>query len=135
MTEREKRLYECFSCKNNGFPGEMVQLAGKTEQGAPIRKNPDDSPHTHRSKLSGARQPQQQQQQQTTIPMTQPLSGSSNNSNRTMKDEEIARMHTENQEDRKAYRDLMRQDVDAKLQIAIAIKALADAIREKSSLI
>lgn len=128
----EQRLFECFACKNNGFPGEMVILAGKDDRGNPIRKNPDKLPHSHKTKLVGRQQHTYQQQQQQQIPMTQPLSGQQNFSK--TKDEEIARMHTENQEDRKAYRDLMKEDINAKLQIAIAIKALAEAIKERGGL-
>lgn len=129
MSEDEK-LWPCFVCKNNGFPTEMIILAGKDDRGSPIRKNPDKTPHTHKNKLGPRQQYASQQQQQATIPMTQPLSG---NSFKTVKDQDIERMHTENQEDRKAYRDLMQQDINAKLQIAIAIKALAEAIKERGS--
>jgi molecular chaperone DnaK (HSP70) len=124
MSEKEEQLWPCFTCKNNGFPNEMIILAGKDERGSAIRKNPDKSPHIHKSKLAGGgyRPPQQQQ-----IPMTQPLSSQSNKT----KDEEIARMHVENQEDRKAYREVLKEDVDAKMELARAINKLAEAIKER----
>lgn len=131
----DKPLYPCFVCKNNGFPSEMIILAGKDDRGSPIRKNPDESPHTHKNKL-GPRQQYQQYgpKQQTTIPipMTQPLSAQQNFSK--TKDEEIARMHIENQEDRKAYREVLKEDVDAKMELARAINKLAEAIKERGGL-
>jgi molecular chaperone DnaK (HSP70) len=123
MSEKEEQLWPCFTCKNNGFPNEMIILAGKDERGSAIRKNPDKSPHIHKSKLAGGYRPPQQQQ----IPMTQPLSSASNKT----KDEEIARMHVENQEDRKAYREVLKEDVDAKMELARAINKLAEAIKER----
>jgi hypothetical protein len=65
-----KQPFECFVCKNNGFPAVMVYLAGKDEQGKAIRQEADGSPHQHKTKLassSSSQQQQQQQQQVTTI--------------------------------------------------------------------
>jgi len=51
-------------CKNNGFPGTQVYLAGKDDQGRAIRLEEDGvTTHVHKTRL--ASQQQQQQQQQT----------------------------------------------------------------------
>jgi hypothetical protein len=63
-----KQTWECFVCKNNGFPGTMVYLAGKDDQGRAIRLEPDGTtPHTHKTKV-----PSQQQQSQQTQQLQQP---------------------------------------------------------------
>lgn len=116
-----KKTYECFVCKNNGFPNIMVVLAGKDEHGRPIRKDPiDESDHVHMTKLGGQQQQVTQAQQPTPIPTY-----------RQANDQRIAEMHEENRVDREKYRDLMAQDVEAKLEIAKAITKLAEAIRYK----
>lgn len=62
-----KNTFECFTCKNNGFPGVMVYLAGKDEQGKAIRLESDGiTPHTHKTKVPSQQQ-QQQQQKEITI--------------------------------------------------------------------
>jgi hypothetical protein len=44
-------MYECFKCKNNGFPGVMVYLAGKDDHGRAIRLDDDGTtPHIHKTK-------------------------------------------------------------------------------------
>jgi hypothetical protein len=116
-----KKTYECFVCKNNGFPNVMVVLAGKDEHGRPIRKDPiDESDHVHMTKLGGQQQQVTQAQQPTPIPTYKQAN-----------DQRIAEMHDENREDRQKYRDLMREDVEAKLEIARAINKLAEAIKER----
>ena len=67
-----KQTYECFVCKNNGFPGTLVYLAGKDAQGRAIRLEDDGTtPHVHKTKVPSQQQqkPQQQetQQQGTTV--------------------------------------------------------------------
>lgn len=126
-----KRTFECFVCKNNGFPNVMVVLAGKDDHGRPIRKDPDDeSDHVHKTKLAGStgggyqpRQAPQQVEQQQTQPQPQLSSYKQQN------DARIAEMHEENRDDREKYRQLMAEDVAAKREIALAIIKLADAIR------
>ena len=116
-----KKTYECFVCKNNGFPNVMVVLAGKDEHGRPIRKDPiDEGDHVHMTKLGG-------QQQQVTQAQPQPQITNYRQAN----DQRIAEMHEENRADREKYRDLMREDVEAKLEIARAINKLAEAIKER----
>ena len=60
-----KGPYECYSCKNNGFPGEMVFLAGRDEKGRAIRQQEDGSAHIHKSKVPSQQQQITQQQQET----------------------------------------------------------------------
>lgn len=118
----QPRLFECYTCKNNGFPNEMVKLAGKTPEGNPIRLEPDGSSHTHKTKLAKRGYNPQQQQQ---IPMTQPLSGQ-----QRTRDESIENMHKENQEGYAEYRKVMKDQVDATRAQVDATRALADAILE-----
>jgi hypothetical protein len=66
------KTYECFQCKNNGFPGVQVYLAGKDEQGKAIRLEEDGlTPHTHKTKVPSQQQQQQQQEHQTGQPPPQ----------------------------------------------------------------
>ena len=66
-----KQPYECFVCKNNGFPAVMVYLAGKDEQGHAIRIEADGSQHIHKTKVpSRQQQPQPKQQQPQRQPPT-----------------------------------------------------------------
>lgn len=120
MTQ-EKKLYPCFVCKNNGFPNEMVILAGRDDAGNSIRKNPDESEHIHKTKL--ARGYTQQQ-----VPMTQPLSRE-----KTTRDEAIENMHKENQEGYAEYRKILKEQVDATRFLAEAIMELARAMRDKGA--
>ena len=60
-----KGPFECFACKNNGFPAVMVFLAGKDDQGRAIRQEADGSPHQHKSKAPSQQQQQTQQQELT----------------------------------------------------------------------
>ena len=62
------KTYECFQCKNNGFPGVQVYLAGKDEQGKAIRLEEDGvTPHTHKTKVPSQQQQQGQSQKDITI--------------------------------------------------------------------
>ena len=57
-----KSTYECFVCKNNGFTGVQVYLAGKDDQGRSIRLESDGvTPHVHKTKVT-SQQTQQTQQ-------------------------------------------------------------------------
>lgn len=127
MTQ-EKKLFPCFVCKNNGFPDEMIILAGRDESGASIRKNPNETPHTHKTKL--AKRPYATTQ---TIPMSQYKPPQTTNNNMKTKDEQIAEYHQENRQDREAYREMLKKDVEAKFAIAEALRELAHAIKIKST--
>ena len=61
-----KQKYECFRCRDNGYPSTMVYLAGKDEQGKTIYVEEDGIGHIHkiRQQQPQSRQPQSQQQQQ-----------------------------------------------------------------------
>lgn len=45
-----RRPYECFKCRDSGFPNTMVYLAGKDDQGRTIQLEEDGTHHTHKSK-------------------------------------------------------------------------------------
>lgn len=115
----EKKLFPCFVCKNNGFPDEMVILAGRDDEGNSIRKNPDESPHTHKTKLAKRNYTLTQQ-----VPMTQPLS------REKTKEEAIQSMHDENKEGYAEYRKILKEQVDATRFLAEAILELARAMRQ-----
>ena len=117
----EKKLFPSFVCEGNGFPQEMIILAGKDEYGKAIRKNPDESPHVHKSKLARGYQAQR-------VPMTQPLS--STNQNQKTKDEMIAQYHQENQEGYAEYRKVMQEQVIATKALAMSNNTMAEAILE-----
>ena len=60
-----KQTYECFVCKSNGYPGVLVYLAGKDDQGRAIRLEDDGvTPHTHKTKVPSQQHQQQHTQQQ-----------------------------------------------------------------------
>ena len=59
--------YECFKCRDNGFPNTMVYLAGKDEQGKTVYIEEDGTAHQHKQK---------QQQGQAQQPQPQPQSRS-----------------------------------------------------------
>ena len=130
---QQKKPYECFACKNNGFPNEMVLLAGRDDRGNPIRKNLDESPHTHKTKLAGKRS---YPSGDITMPMdqfrefTSAAAAAANKTNKT-KDEQISQYHAENREDREAYRQLQRELIESNLEIARALNKLAAAISER----
>ena len=66
-----KSTYECFVCKNNGFAGVQVCLAGKDDQGRAIRLESDAvTPHVHKTKVP-SQQTQQPQGSMTTV-VTEP---------------------------------------------------------------
>ena len=70
-----KQTYECFACKNNGFPAVMVYLSGKDPQGRAIRLEEDGiTMHTHKTKVPSQQhqQLQQAQQQGSTTVVTEP---------------------------------------------------------------
>lgn len=119
----EQRTFECFVCKNNGFPNVMVVLAGKDERGVAIRKEPTGETHIHKTKLARGYNLQQQQ-----VPMTQPLSRE-----KTTRDEAIENMHKENQEGYAEYRKILKEQVDATRFLAEAIMELARAMRDKGA--
>lgn len=126
----DRRLFECYTCKNNGFPNEMVQLAGKDERGAPIRKQPDGSPHTHKTKLA-----RRSYDSTTRVPMTeyksQPTQPLVDSSSKTT-DERIAQYHKENVEGYAEYRKVMKEQVEATYALAEAIRELAHTFKIKN---
>jgi hypothetical protein len=60
-----RKPYECFRCRDNGFPNTMVYLAGKDEQGKTIQLEEDGTAHRHKSKEKGQPKQQPAQQQST----------------------------------------------------------------------
>lgn len=44
-----RKPYECFRCRDNGFPNTMVYLAGKDEQGKTIYIEEDGTAHRHKT--------------------------------------------------------------------------------------
>jgi hypothetical protein len=63
-----KQTFECFVCKNNGFSGTMVYLAGKDDRGHAIRLESDGvTPHTHKTKVPSQQQQRQQSQGSTAV--------------------------------------------------------------------
>lgn len=61
-----RKPYECFRCRDNGFPITMVYLAGKDDQGKTIYIEDDGTAHRHKTKEQ-AQQSQQQHQEGTTV--------------------------------------------------------------------
>ena len=49
-----KQKYECFTCRDNGFPNVLVYLAGKDSHGKAIRVEEDGSTHVHKTKQEDA---------------------------------------------------------------------------------
>lgn len=65
-----RKPYECFRCRDNGYPDTMVYLAGKDGQGKTVYVEEDGTPHQHKpNKGTGMRnisltdQPQEQSKQ------------------------------------------------------------------------
>lgn len=60
-----KQKYECFTCRDNGFPGVLIYLAGKNAEGKAIRVEEDGSAHVHKTKQQqeAAQLPEQQSHQ------------------------------------------------------------------------
>lgn len=56
-----KSKYECYRCIDNGWPGTMVYLAGKDDQGKTLYVEDDGTAHQHKQK-----QGQQQESQTST---------------------------------------------------------------------
>ena len=69
-----KQTYECFACKNNGFPAVMVYLAGKDPNGRAIRLEEDGvTMHIHKTKVPSQQQKQLQEQAKgSTTVVTEP---------------------------------------------------------------
>jgi seryl-tRNA synthetase len=44
-----RKPYECFRCRDNGFPNTQVYLAGKDEQGKTIQLEEDGTKHVHKT--------------------------------------------------------------------------------------
>ena len=44
-----RKPYECFKCRDHGFPNTMVYLAGKDEQGKTIYIKEDGTAHRHKT--------------------------------------------------------------------------------------
>jgi hypothetical protein len=63
-----RKTYECFKCRDNGFPNTMVYLAGKDEQGKTVYIEEDGTGHQHKTKQQ---QGHQQGQGSTTV-VTEP---------------------------------------------------------------
>lgn len=63
-----KSKYECYRCRDNGWPGTMVYLAGKDEQGKTVYVEDDGTAHQHKQK-----QGQQQEIQTSTTGDLVPL--------------------------------------------------------------
>jgi hypothetical protein len=61
-----RKPYECFRCRDNGFPNTQVYLAGKDEQGKTVYIEEDGTAHQHKIK-----QEQQQSPGSTTL-VTEP---------------------------------------------------------------
>jgi hypothetical protein len=57
-----RKPYECFRCRDNGFPNTQVYLAGKDEQGKTVYVEDDGTTHQH--KMKHEQQPKQQQLQE-----------------------------------------------------------------------
>lgn len=55
-----RKPYECFRCRDNGFPNIMVYLAGKDEQGKTIQLEEDGMTHQHKYKGKEQGQPSTQ---------------------------------------------------------------------------
>lgn len=60
--------YECFRCRDNGFPNTMVFLAGKDDHDKTVYVEEDGTSHQHKLKQ------QQQHQQASTTVVTEPTS-------------------------------------------------------------
>ena len=45
-----RRPYECFKCRDSGFPNTMVYLAGKDDQGKTIQLEEDGTKHVHKGR-------------------------------------------------------------------------------------
>lgn len=72
-----RKPYECFKCRDNGFPNTMVYLAGKDEQGKTVYIEDDGTGHQHKVKQQQQKQLLQQQQQtqgSATVVTTEPTS-------------------------------------------------------------
>jgi len=61
-----RKPYECFKCRDNGFPNTMVFLAGKDEQGKTIYIEEDGIGHRHKTKGGHIIKQQQQPSAATT---------------------------------------------------------------------
>jgi hypothetical protein len=44
-----RKPYECFKCRDNGFPETMVYLAGKDDQGKTVYIEEDGTGHVHKT--------------------------------------------------------------------------------------
>ena len=62
-----RKSYECFKCRDFGFPNTMVYLAGKNESGKTVYIEEDGTGHLHKTK----QQLPQTQQGSTTV-VTEP---------------------------------------------------------------
>jgi hypothetical protein len=71
-----RKRYECFRCRDSGFPITMVYLTGKDEEGKTIQLEENGSKHTHKIKEQKQQESQQQQpqQQQSSTIVTEPTS-------------------------------------------------------------
>jgi hypothetical protein len=56
-----RKPYECFRCRDNGFSGVQVYLAGKDEQGKTVYVEEDGTAHQHKAKQEQQLQSQQSQ--------------------------------------------------------------------------
>jgi len=63
LVELSRKSYECFRCRDNGYPNTMIYLAGKDEQGKTIQLEEDGTKHLHKLKDQQLQQLQQQQTQ------------------------------------------------------------------------
>ena len=71
-----RKPYECFKCRDNGFPNTLVFLAGKDDQGRTIQLEEDGAKHIHKTKEQVQQKQQQPQQQQSSNIVTEPTSTS-----------------------------------------------------------
>lgn len=65
-----RKPYECFRCRDNGFPNTQVYLSGKDEQGKTVYVEEDGTAHQHKVK----QEQQSQQQQGSPTVVTEPTS-------------------------------------------------------------
>ena len=63
-----RKPYECFKCRDSGFPNTFVFLAGKDDQGRTIQLEEDGSKHIHK----GKQEQQQEQLKQSSTIVTEP---------------------------------------------------------------
>jgi hypothetical protein len=65
-----RKPYECFRCRDNGFPNTQVYLAGKDEQGKTVYVEDNGTAHQH--KIKQQQEQQQQESQGSTTVVTEP---------------------------------------------------------------